>query len=77
MSLKLLASFDLSRNPQTSKRCDAVAETTAIQWTDSTFNPWIGCAKVSPGCDHCYAEVSAPARALDIAWGPHAPRRRT
>jgi len=54
-----------------------VAETTAIQWTDSTFNPWIGCAKVSPGCDHCYAEVSAPARALDIAWGPHAPRRRT
>lgn len=28
-----------------------------IQWTHHTFNPWIGCAKVSPGCKHCYAEV--------------------
>lgn len=26
-----------------------------IQWTDHTFNPWIGCQKVSEGCDHCYA----------------------
>ena len=29
---------------------------TLISWTDHTFNPWIGCAKVSPGCKHCYAE---------------------
>ena len=28
-----------------------------IEWTDHTFNPWIGCQHVSPGCDHCYAEV--------------------
>jgi protein gp37 len=28
---------------------------TKIQWTDSTFNPWRGCAKVSEGCRHCYA----------------------
>lgn len=27
-----------------------------ISWTDHTFNPWIGCHKVSPGCKHCYAE---------------------
>lgn len=34
-----------------------MADSTGIQWTDSTFNPWWGCTKVSPGCDHCYAEV--------------------
>ena len=33
-----------------------MGETTGISWTDATFNPWIGCAKVSPACDHCYAE---------------------
>ena len=27
-----------------------------IEWCDNTLNPWIGCQKVSPGCDHCYAE---------------------
>ncbi len=30
---------------------------TAISWTDSTFNPWVGCRKVSAGCDNCYAET--------------------
>ena len=30
---------------------------TAISWTDSTFNPWWGCMKVSPACDFCYAEA--------------------
>jgi protein gp37 len=34
-----------------------------ISWTDATFNGWIGCTKVSPGCEHCYAE------ALDHRWG--------
>jgi protein gp37 len=34
-----------------------MAETTEIAWTDSTFNPWWGCSKVGPGCDHCYAEA--------------------
>ena len=28
-----------------------------ISWTDSTWNPWIGCHKVSPGCKNCYAET--------------------
>lgn len=31
-----------------------MGETTSIAWTHRTFNPWMGCAKVSPGCDHCY-----------------------
>ena len=29
---------------------------TGISWCDFTFNPWIGCQKVSPACKHCYAE---------------------
>lgn len=28
-----------------------------IQWTDYTFNPWIGCRKVAPECANCYAET--------------------
>ena len=27
-----------------------------IEWTDHSFNAWLGCTKVSPACDHCYAE---------------------
>jgi protein gp37 len=30
-----------------------------IEWTDKTWNPTVGCKKVSPGCAHCYAEVMA------------------
>ena len=30
-----------------------------IEWTERTWNPTTGCAKVSPGCLHCYAEVMA------------------
>ena len=54
-----------------------MAENTAIEWADHTFNPWIGCTKVSPACDHCYASVSTPARVMKIEWGPGAQRRRT
>ncbi|PZP97530.1 MAG: phage Gp37/Gp68 family protein [Variovorax paradoxus] len=54
-----------------------MSETTNIEWCDSTFNPWIGCTKVSPACDHCYAERSTPARVHSVAWGAHAERRRT
>lgn len=50
---------------------------THIEWCDSTFNPWIGCTKVSPACDHCYAAVSTPARALHVEWGAGQVRRRT
>jgi protein gp37 len=49
--------------------------TTKIEWADFTFNPWQGCTKVSPGCDHCYAERWA-ARSGLVQWGD-APRRRS
>ena len=32
---------------------------TAIGWTQATWNPWTGCAAVSPGCDNCYAQTLA------------------
>ena len=31
----------------------------AIEWTESTWNPVTGCTKISPGCAHCYAERMA------------------
>ena len=33
-----------------------MGEKTNIAWTEATWNPWVGCEKVSPGCDNCYAE---------------------
>jgi protein gp37 len=41
----------------------------SIEWTDHTFNPWWGCVKVSPGCQHCYAETLSKRFGNDI-WGP-------
>jgi protein gp37 len=34
-----------------------VSDKTGIEWTDATWNPLVGCTKVSAGCDHCYAET--------------------
>lgn len=36
-----------------------MAENTGIEWCDHTFNPWRGCAEVSPGCANCYAREFA------------------
>lgn len=47
-----------------------------IEWTDHTFNPWIGCTKISPGCQHCYAESFA-LRFNAAQWGPQGERKRT
>ncbi len=33
--------------------------TTSIEWTEATWNPLTGCTKISPGCQHCYAERMA------------------
>src|SRR5512134_2421615 len=33
-----------------------MADGSSIEWTDATWNPVTGCAKISPGCDNCYAE---------------------
>lgn len=52
-----------------------MGEATKIEWTDSTFNPWIGCTKIAPACDHCYAADMAK-RYGWVEWG-NAPRKRT
>jgi protein gp37 len=58
-----------------------MAERSKIEWTDSTFNPWVGCTKVRRGkgapsaCDFCYAEKWAK-RSGQVKWGGY-PRRRT
>lgn len=54
-----------------------MAEETIIAWTDHTFNPWMGCAKVSDGCKHCYAETLTTNRMGLSLWGPTAKRQRT
>ena len=56
----------------------------AIEWTESTWNPVTGCTKISPGCRHCYAERMALrlrgmgqpnyARGFEVSLHPHALR---
>lgn len=49
-----------------------MGETTGISWCDHTFNSWIGCARVSPGCAHCYAADLAKNRmGLDVWDGKY------
>lgn len=54
-----------------------MSENSKIEWTDHTFNPWIGCTKVSPGCAHCYAETLMDTRRGRAQWGKGKPRVRT
>lgn len=51
-----------------------MAENSAIEWTDHTFNAIIGCTKVSPGCKFCYAERDMSLRLNRVAWGPDGTR---
>jgi protein gp37 len=56
-----------------------MGEHTTIEWAHHTFNPWIGCERVSAECRNCYAETW-DARGLngpETHWGKDAPRRRT
>lgn len=47
-----------------------MAENSLISWTDHTFNPWIGCARVSPACDGCYAaHLMGGGRYSRAEWG--------
>jgi protein gp37 len=49
---------------------------TKIAWADSSWNPWIGCTKISPACKHCYAESQNKRRNWNGGtWGPGAPRK--
>lgn len=55
-------------------------ENTKIEWAHHTFNPWEGCAKVSPGCKNCYASSqhqlhhSSLKAQQGTCWGVNAPR---
>jgi protein gp37 len=51
-----------------------VAEGTAISWATDTFNPWWGCAQVSPACRFCYAKAWDK-RYGGKSWGAHGERR--
>lgn len=42
---------------------------TTIAWCDFTFNPWIGCSKISAACDFCYAEALMDHRHHRVTWG--------
>lgn len=46
---------------------------TSIEWADYTFNPWAGCTKISPGCEHCYA--AAMGKRFNVSWGDQAQRK--
>jgi protein gp37 len=46
-----------------------MGETTHISWCDRTWSPWTGCAKVSPGCDGCYAAHLMDTRMGRVEWG--------
>jgi len=52
-----------------------MAENSKIEWTTHTFNPWVGCEKVGPPCDHCYAESWAKRAGHPELW--QGERRRT
>lgn len=54
-----------------------MAERSTIAWTDSTFNPVIGCTEVSPACDNCYAREFSKAKFPVAKWGAGQPRYRT
>jgi protein gp37 len=46
-----------------------MSEITGIEWCDHTLNFWIGCSKVSPACDFCYAEAENNRRRWTTGWG--------
>lgn len=54
-----------------------MVENSKIEWTHHTFNPWIGCSKVSPGCENCYAETLMDTRYGRVKWGPKGTRQMT
>lgn len=59
-----------------------MADVSNISWTRSTFNPWMGCQRISRACDHCYAETlvtnrmgysGLPGKKVSL-WGPNGER---
>ena len=54
-----------------------MGENSGISWTDHTFNPWMGCTKVSPACANCYAERDWDKRYGKVKWGDGGTRVKT
>jgi protein gp37 len=54
-----------------------MAERSLIAWTNSTWNPWMGCTKVSDGCKNCYADTLTTNRMGLHLWGPKGARQVT
>ena len=52
-----------------------MGENSNIEWCDHTFNPWLGCTKISAACDHCYAEAWSKRAGSPELW--QGQRRRT
>lgn len=50
---------------------------TKIEWANHTFNPWMGCTRVSPACDNCYAAEMMDSRYGRVRWGAGEARVRT
>jgi protein gp37 len=50
-----------------------MAEHTAILWTSATFNSWVGCVRIAPGCERCYA-AALDARMGGNHWAGGTPR---
>jgi protein gp37 len=46
-----------------------VGEFSAITWTDASFNPWVGCTRITPACDFCYAAQMMDTRLHRAVWG--------
>jgi protein gp37 len=54
-----------------------MGQNSKIEWCDHTWNPWMGCTKVGPPCDHCYAERDMDLRYGRVRWGAGEDRIRT
>lgn len=52
-----------------------MGKNTKIEWTTHTFNPWRGCTKIAPGCQHCYAADLAKRNPSTLGiWGDQGTR---
>lgn len=54
-----------------------MSSNTKISWCDHTFNPWIGCSRVSDECFRCYADAFAKRYFKDVQWIVNGGRHRT
>src|ERR1700740_671992 len=67
---------DILKNHARCGREALMGEVTKIEWCHHTYNAWMGCTKVSPACDHCYAEAQEDTRYGRVTWGGDRRRAR-